>query len=78
MICSLGHPFRNQGLGTQALAEARTFCAARDVRALHLEVGRDNEAAQALYRRAGFEDTERQFLTLKLDHPTHAMPRASR
>jgi ribosomal protein S18 acetylase RimI-like enzyme len=64
--------FRNQGLGTQALAEARAFWAAQEVRAVHLEVGRDNAAAQALYRRAGFEDTERQLLTLRLAEPTHA------
>jgi ribosomal protein S18 acetylase RimI-like enzyme len=41
------------------------------VRALHLEVGRDNSAAQALYRRAGFEDSGRQLLTLRLADPTH-------
>lgn len=58
--------FRGAGLGTAALKEVRAFCADRDVRALHLETGRDNAAAQALYRSAGFKVTDRQLLTLVL------------
>ena len=59
-------PFRGAGLGTAALKEVRTFCLEHTVRALHLETGRDNVAAQALYRRAGFKVTDRQLLTLVL------------
>jgi ribosomal protein S18 acetylase RimI-like enzyme len=59
-------PFRGAGLGTAALAEVRAFCVERGLRALHLETGRDNVAAQALYRRAGFVATDRQLLTLVL------------
>jgi ribosomal protein S18 acetylase RimI-like enzyme len=59
-------PFRRAGLGTAALKELRAFCAKQGVRALHLETGRDNAAAQALYRRAGFKVTDRQLLTLVL------------
>ena len=58
--------FRGAGLGTAALAKVRAFCVERGVRALHLETGRDNDAAQALYRRAGFVVTDRQLLTLVL------------
>ena len=58
--------FRGAGLGTAALQEVRAFCLERGVRALHLETGRDNAAAQALYRRAGFRVTDRQLLTLVL------------
>ena len=64
-------PFRGRGLGKLALAEVRAACEKREVRALHLEVGRDNAAAHSLYRRAGFVDTDRQLLTLKLADPTH-------
>lgn len=63
--------FRGRGLGKLALAEVRATCAERGVRALHLEVGRDNDAAQSLYRQTGFVDTDRQLLTLKLADPTH-------
>lgn len=59
-------PFRGAGLGTEALKELRSFCAEQGVRALHLETGRDNATAQALYRRAGFKVTDRQLLTLVL------------
>jgi ribosomal protein S18 acetylase RimI-like enzyme len=61
--------YRGSGLGTAALAEVRAFCVRRGVRALHLETGRDNVAAQALYRRAGFVATNRELLTLVLAQP---------
>jgi ribosomal protein S18 acetylase RimI-like enzyme len=64
--------FRGRGLGTAALAEARDYCLRQGVRAVHLEVARDNAPAQAAYRRAGFAGTDRQLLTLKLADPTHA------
>jgi ribosomal protein S18 acetylase RimI-like enzyme len=58
--------FRGARLGTTALAEVRMVCVNRGVRALHLETGRENTVAQALYRRAGFVVTDRQLLTLAL------------
>lgn len=64
-------PFRNRGLATKALAEARRFCVARDIRAMSVEVGRDNIEAQGVYRRNGFVATERQLLGLRLADPTH-------
>ncbi len=63
--------FRGRGLGTAALAEVRAFCAGRGVRAMHVETGQDNAAAQAVYRRAGFTRTERELLALRLADPTH-------
>ena len=59
-------PFRGARLGTAALQEVQAFCLERGVRALHLETGKDNAVAQALYRRAGFKVTDRQLLTLVL------------
>ena len=63
--------FRGAGLATAALEEVRAFCANRGVRAIHVETGRDNTAAQAVYRRVGFVHTDRQLLTLRLASPTH-------
>ncbi|MCI0533886.1 MAG: GNAT family N-acetyltransferase [Verrucomicrobiales bacterium] len=64
-------PFRGSGLGTAALLEVRAFCAQRGVRAIHVETGRDNTTAQAVYRRVGFTHTDRELLTLKLANATH-------
>src|SRR5262249_41224910 len=63
--------FRRAGLGTAALMEVRVFCVNHGVRAIHVETGRDNAAAQALYRRLGFVSTDRQLLALSLADPTH-------
>lgn len=65
-------PFRGTGLGTTALTEVRAYCGRLGVRAIHLEVGRDNDAAQSVYRQAGFVDSDRRLLTLRLAEPTHA------
>ena len=64
--------FRNTGLGKAAMAEVRSFCAGRGVRAILVETGRDNAAALAVYRRAGFVETNLVHLTLGLADPTHA------
>jgi GNAT superfamily N-acetyltransferase len=64
-------PFRGTGLGTATLEEVRGVATELGMRALHLEVGRDNAPAQAVYRRVGFVDTDRQLLTLRLADPTH-------
>jgi ribosomal protein S18 acetylase RimI-like enzyme len=55
--------YRGRGLGTAALRFAEGVCRGRGVRALHLEVERENTGAQAVYRRAGFTDHDRYLLT---------------
>jgi ribosomal protein S18 acetylase RimI-like enzyme len=64
-------PFRNRGLAKKALAEMRRFCTAREIRAMSVEVGRDNLQAQGVYRRTGFVGTDRQLLTMRLADPRH-------
>ena len=64
--------FRNAGLGKAAMAEVRSFCASHGVRAIHVETGQDNASALAVYRRAGFVETNLVHLTLGLADPTHA------
>ena len=65
--------FRGAGLGTAALAEVRRACAELGVRAMRVEVGRDNAAAQAVYRHVGFEAVDRLLMTLPLADPTHVV-----
>jgi GNAT superfamily N-acetyltransferase len=60
-------PFRNVGLSTAALKEVCEFCKSHHIRAVTVEVGYDNGAAQTVYRRTGFiEIDNRQLLTLAL------------
>lgn len=57
---------RGRGVAAAALEALRAVALDLDVRAIHLEIERDNAAAQAVYRRAGFEAKGRQLLTLRL------------
>jgi ribosomal protein S18 acetylase RimI-like enzyme len=59
--------YRRRGLGRRAVEVVATYCRDTGVQALHLEVGRENEAAQALYRQAGFADRRHWLLTRRLD-----------
>lgn len=64
--------FRGAGLGKAAIEEVRSYCASHGVRAIQVETGQDNAVALAVYRRAGFVDTDHVHLTLGLAAPTHA------
>jgi ribosomal protein S18 acetylase RimI-like enzyme len=57
---------RGRGLGRAAMQAVLAECERRGVRALHLEVARDNTAAKELYRRFGFADHDRQLMTVRL------------
>jgi ribosomal protein S18 acetylase RimI-like enzyme len=63
--------FRAAGAGGAALAEVRAFCAGHGIRAVSVEVGSENAAAQSVYRRAGFVTTDRRLMALRLAAPTH-------
>ncbi len=63
--------WRNAGVGTAALAAVRESCAGLGVRAVSVEVGRENAVARSVYRRAGFSDVDRLLMTLRLGRPTH-------
>ena len=63
--------FRGRGLGKELLNTVVRECARLQVRALHLEVGRANHRARALYRSRGFRDYDRQLLTMKLAEAIH-------
>jgi GNAT superfamily N-acetyltransferase len=62
---------RGKGAGAALLAAARADAVARGVRAMQVEVGRDNHVARHLYARAGYADTEHLLLALPLASPVH-------
>jgi len=55
--------YRGLGIGKRALQFLTEVCAAEGVKALHLEVERENTSAQAVYRKFGFEDHDRYLMT---------------
>ena len=57
---------RGRGIGRTAIALAEDACRAAGVRALHLEVERENVRGRALYARTGFADADRLLLTRRL------------
>jgi ribosomal protein S18 acetylase RimI-like enzyme len=61
--------FRGRRLGRAALDALVAECGRRGVLALHVEVGRDNEVAQTLYRSYGLKPygDDRQVLVGRLD-----------
>ncbi len=65
-------PYRSAGLGKTAMQEVRKYCAGHGIRAIHVETGRDNAPALAVYQHAGFVGTDHVHLTLGLADPTHA------
>ena len=56
-------PFRRQKLGQAVLAFAEGRCRETGIKALRLEVGQQNAAAQALYWAAGLEQDARFLFT---------------
>lgn len=51
--------FRGQGVGGAVLERVKTEAEALGIRALHLEVARDNERARRLYEKGGFRSRTR-------------------
>ncbi|MGH9901239.1 MAG: GNAT family N-acetyltransferase [Pyrinomonadaceae bacterium] len=54
---------RGKGLGKASLRFVEGVCRREGIGALHLEVGRENTVAQAVYRKAGYRDHDRYLLT---------------
>jgi GNAT superfamily N-acetyltransferase len=55
--------YRENGVGTEAIAFAGRECRARGWHALRLEVGQENQRAIWLYRRSGFQMHDRFLMT---------------
>lgn len=59
----LREPFRRQKLGKAVVAFAEELCKKAGIKAVRLEVGRENQPAQSLYNVAGFKQDERNLMT---------------
>lgn len=59
----LREPYRRQKLGKAVVAFAEEMCRKAGIKALRLEVGRENQAAQSLYRGSGFGEDARNLMT---------------
>ena len=59
-------PFRGRGCARQAIALVEMEARHQNVQALHLEVERENTAAQGLYRSLGYADHGRYLMTKRL------------
>ena len=65
--------FRRLGLGKSAMEALMAECRNRGVSAVLVEVGRSNEPARKLYASFGFQDNDRQLLTVRLTTETTAL-----
>ena len=59
----LREPFRRQKLGKAVVTFAEQLCKKAGIKAMRLEVGRENLPAQSLYCAAGFKEDERNLMT---------------
>jgi len=59
----LREPYRRQKLGKAVVVFAEDLCRKAGITAVRLEVGRENQGAQSLYRAAGFKEDERNLMT---------------
>jgi len=54
---------QGRGIGRRAIEFVEGACRSLGVRALHVQVKRDNTKAQAVYRKVGFEDQDSYLMT---------------
>ena len=63
----LKQEFRNRGLGKLILESVEFYAIKHEVNAIHLEVEQSNEAANKLYLKTGFSESDRSLLTKTLN-----------
>ena len=59
----LREPYRRQKLGKAVVVFVEDLCRKAGIKALRLEVGRENQPAQSLYLASGFKEDERNLMT---------------
>ncbi|WP_427160413.1 GNAT family N-acetyltransferase [Aliinostoc sp. HNIBRCY26] len=55
--------YQRQGIGKQTIKFLEEVCISLNVRALHLEVEKENTSAQSFYHQVGFVDHDRYLMT---------------
>ncbi|KAB8331327.1 GNAT family N-acetyltransferase [Scytonema tolypothrichoides VB-61278] len=55
--------YRGQGIGVKTIQFIESVCPSLEIKALHLEVERENKIAQSFYRKVGFTDQNRYLMT---------------
>jgi diamine N-acetyltransferase len=55
--------YRGQGVGAKSIQFIDSVCPSLKIKALHLEVERENTIAQSFYRKVGFTDQNRYLMT---------------
>lgn len=55
--------YRGQGVGVKTVQFIESVCPSLEIKALHLEVERENTIAQSFYRKVGFTDQNRYLMT---------------
>lgn len=63
----LRESYQGQGIGKKALNFAEKLCQKAGIKAMRLEVERQNERAQAVYRKTGYQDHDRYLMTKWID-----------
>ena len=65
--------YRGLGLGQYAMEVLMAECYSQGVASVRVEVGKSNEPAKNLYAKFGFQDNDRQLLTVRLKEETTAL-----
>lgn len=55
--------YRERGIGKKTLEFVKTACQSLGIKAIHLEVNRENELGKNLYKKAGFVEHDRYIMT---------------
>ena len=56
-------PYRHQGVGKKTLEFVQTTCQSLGIKAVHLEVDRENTRPKTIYQKAGFVEHDRYLMT---------------
>jgi ribosomal protein S18 acetylase RimI-like enzyme len=68
----LASRYRGKGLGARMIAAVREFCRREKIRAIELQVSRDNRAARSFYRALGFKSLDRIVMSTEVERQSES------